>query len=190
MTDYSVYNLDFSRFNLSPDQFERESKIHGIKHTYRVMLHCLRLGVKTGMTKKAKIAFFGAYIHDMARTHDGYCTIHGADAAKRIPHYKQLFYSQGATEEDLKIIAQIVTRHSLREELPEDHPFYDYLAILKDADALDRIRLGQNDLDPSYLRIKETHQCIRFAEELYFNTNDKELTSFTDIISIADHTEF
>jgi len=187
MTAYSVYNLDFSLFNLSPDQFARESKIHGIKHTYRVMLHCLRLGMLTGMMRKAKVAFFGAYIHDMARTHDGYCTIHGAEAARKLPAYKQLFNSQGATDEDLKIIAQIVTRHSLREELPRDHAYYDYLAILKDADALDRIRLGRNDLNPSYLRIRETHECIRFAEELYYLTDTRELTTFTDILALADH---
>ncbi len=38
--------------------------------------------------------------------------------------------------------------------------------IFKDADALDRVRLGENDLDPSYLRTEEARNLIPFASDL------------------------
>ena len=150
------------------------------------MLHCLRLGILTGRLKEAKNAFFGAYIHDMARQHDGYCTVHGSNAAiYKLPIYKELFSKFEANNEDLSIIEKIVTYHSLGNELPADSEIYSTLAILKDADALDRIRLGKNDLNPDYLRIDATHNSIAFGEELYYRTNNKPIMLFNEVISIA-----
>lgn len=185
--DYNCYKLDFKKFNLSEDQFDQRSNIHGILHTYRVMLHCLRLGLLSGLLEEAKIAFFGAYIHDMARLHDGYCTIHGADSARnKFPTYIKLFLSEGAGEPDLEIIRQIVIRHSVYKEPVSDHKLYKPLALLKDADALDRIRLGRNDLNPEFLRHKVTLNSIEFGEDLYFATDGKSITSFSQLMLIAN----
>jgi hypothetical protein len=187
MIDYSTYDLDFSKFNLTPDQFDQQSHIHGIGHTYRVMLHCLRLGILSNNIKDAKIAVFGAYIHDMARLHDGYCTIHGADSAKiKLPLYWDLFIRHGASDDNLDTIKQIVTRHSVSNEPPKEHLIYSTLAILKDADALDRIRLGKHDLNPDFLRIGITHHSIPFGEDLFFATNNNQVKSFSQMIDIAN----
>lgn len=190
MIDYNSYKLDFSKFNLSADQFDQQSYLHGIKHTYRVMLHCLRLGYLLKKQHEGTIAFFGAYIHDMARLHDGYCTIHGADSAKyKLPLYQNFFMSNGATTDDIKLIQQIVTRHSIHIEPPRDHPVFLTLSILKDADALDRIRLGENDLNPDYLRHEITTKSISFGEDLFYETNNEPLTSFAQVIEIANKIE-
>lgn len=45
------------------------------------------------------------------------------------------------------------------------------MCLLKDADGLDRVRLG--DLDPSYLRFPEARDMVGFAEDLYCATNGK-----------------
>lgn len=186
MIDYNIYKVDFNHFNLSPQQFDQQSYLHGIKHTYRVMLHCLRLGILTNKIREATIAFFGAYIHDMARQHDGYCTIHGAESAKyKLPLYEGLFKNHGAIPDDLVTIRQIVTRHSLHAEPLKGSNLYNTLALLKDADALDRIRLGVNDLNPDYLRYEVTHKNITFGEDLFFETNEETVSSFNDIIVIA-----
>lgn len=185
MMDFRIFKIDFNDFNLSTEQFDRQSELHGIKHSYRVMLHCLRLGILTGQYKEATNAFFGAYIHDMARTHDGYCTIHGTKSAiGKLPIYHDKFLKYGANNEDLNIIRQIVTHHSLPSE-PSDLVIYSTLAILKDADALDRIRLGQHDLNPNYLRLEVTHKSILFGEKLFFNTNKRQLKTFDEVIDIA-----
>jgi len=42
---------------------------------------------------------------------------------------------------------------------------------LKDADGLDRVRLG--DLDPSYLRLPQSREMAAFARELFDTTSGK-----------------
>ena len=181
------YNIHFNSFGLSESQFDHHSMLHGILHTYRVMLHCLRLGLITGYTAEARIAFFAAYIHDMARQHDGYCTAHGANAAKlKLPIYQKLFIENGAKEPEIITIGRAVALHSTSIELPENDPDYTIVSILKDADALDRIRLGANDLNPSFLRLKESHTCINSGVLLYEQTHGKTYTDFMDFMKRID----
>lgn len=190
MKDLSIYSLDFDQFNLTPEQFNHPSEIHGIKHTYRVMLHCLILGLHLNRINEARVAFFAAYIHDMAREHDGYCTIHGANASKnKLPLFKTLFVENGASPGDIEIINQIVTLHSVKEEPGRSDNLFRYLAILKDADALDRIRLGRYGLNPGFLRLEETHNLIRFGENLYYATDKLNISSFTEMIGFAEYPE-
>ncbi len=183
---YNRYNLRFNDFQLSNAQFDHPSALHGIMHTYRVMIHALRLGLLTGYIKEARLAFFAAYIHDMARKHDGYCTHHGADAATlKLPLYHELFLKNGAGSTDLLIIGKACTMHSLSLELPPHDPDHIPVAILKDADALDRIRLGSNDLDPSFLRFRESHNCILFGEQLYHQSNRLKQAGIENLISLS-----
>ena len=181
------YPIRFDEFDLRQDQFFRVSRIHGIMHTYRVMIHVLNLGVLTGFLNEARTAFFAAYIHDMARKNDGYCTRHGADAAADyLGKYSELFEQNGASPTDLRQIALTVSLHSAMDNNLPDLAAQKVLFLLKDADALDRIRLGEDDLDPSYLRFDVTHQCIPFANTLYFKTYQLNSASFQQIIKIAE----
>lgn len=184
---HKAYQLDFSEFNLSPQQFDHHSLLHGVMHTYRVMLHVLRLGVITRHFAEAKNAFFAAYIHDMARKHDGYCTQHGTDAANnKLPDYQDLFIKNGATRRDILSIGKACTMHSLANEPLQTDSDWLTVALLKDADALDRIRLGEDDLNVSYLRLSESHDQIEFARKLYFQTNKLSHCSFTDVLKIGE----
>ena len=183
---YDKYKIRFEEFNLHESQFDNPSRLHGVLHSYRVMIHALRLGLITGREKDARNAFFAAYIHDMARKHDGYCTKHGADAAHfKLPDYAVKFIKNGATQDDLPVIGKAVSLHSTGLELPSNDINWHTVAILKDADALDRIRLGQHDLNPSFLRYKETHSCINFGERLYNATHNKNINSFNEMLIIA-----
>lgn len=185
---HKEYRLDYNNFNLSQQQFDHHSLLHGVMHTYRVMLHVLRLGLITGNIAEAKIAFFAAYIHDMARKHDGYCTQHGTDAANhKLPRYEDLFIKNGATQIDLLSIGKACAMHSLGNELQRADPDWLTVALLKDADALDRIRLGEDDLNVSYLRFRESHDQIDFARKLYSQTQKMPLYSFVDILKLEDN---
>lgn len=187
MDQFSIYGIRFSEFNLNERQFNHLSRLHGILHTYRVMIHVLRLGLASGKTAEARLAFFAAYIHDMARTHDGYCTRHGADSANtKLPLYRDLFIENGAGLSDLLIIGKTVTMHSLGTELNRDDPDWFTIALLKDADALDRIRLGEDDLNPAYLRLPETHACIGYARNLFYKTDSGVFPDFTGMLNTAD----
>lgn len=181
-----TYPLDLGSFNLNENQFDHHSELHGVMHNYRVMLHVLRLGISTGHIAEAKNALFAAYIHDMARRHDGYCTRHGGDAANtKLPIYQSLFIKNGANPSDILSIGKACTLHSLSQEPYKTDPDWLTVALLKDADALDRIRLGEGDLNVSYLRLPETHKHIKFARELYNHTNKMNNSSFMDVWNVA-----
>ncbi len=174
--------FDVTKFTLLPRYFDHQSFLHGINHTYRVMYHCLELGGLMESRKAALLAFMGAFIHDMARKNDGYCTGHGAWATThKLPLFHGLFMASGASEAELKLIARAVHYHSLSIDLPATDPAWMVSAILKDADALDRIRLGENNLRPEYLRFSESHGLIASAKVLYYKCAAEPLASFGEL---------
>jgi len=161
--------LNLSDFILKPAYFDHDSKLHGITHTYRVMAFTYMLGNRLNLSKNRDLAFMAAFIHDMSRKHDGFCTNHGKWAAKnKLPVFKDLFIKNGATPEDLNEIAYAVHYHSRMTQPGKNNPFYHTLALLKDADALDRIRISPYNLNPRMLRFSESRSMIKIAEQLYY----------------------
>ena len=184
---YNQYQINFSDFRLTDDQFDHPSLLHGILHTYRVMVHALKLGLLTGKIEEARNSFFAAYIHDMARTHDGYCTRHGSDAANLKLHaYRSLFHENGATDDDILVIGKAVTMHSIGRELPREDSDWLSVALLKDADALDRIRLGEDDLNTAYLRLPETHTLIEYGKQLFHLSQLRKTDDFVGLLHLSD----
>ncbi|HSW62825.1 MAG TPA: hypothetical protein VLH56_05910 [Dissulfurispiraceae bacterium] len=60
------------------------------------------------------------------------------------------------------------------------------LAILKDADALDRIRLGEGNLKPEFLRLSVSAELIGYARELYFAALQREkCCSFEECLALS-----
>ena len=107
------------------------------------------------------------YVHDLARTHDGTCSRHGADAARLLDTDPTLLahLARGGLESaDLPAVAEAVRVHSLPGEVAPDHPHRRLVRLLKDADGLDRVRL--RDLDPRRLRHDEARALVPFAQRL------------------------
>lgn len=182
-----MLNLDYKKFIVRSGYFDHQSLLHGINHTYRVMYHVLEIGKVTGLNLETNEAFCAAFIHDMARQHDGFCQAHGAWSVRRkFPLFKELFLSSGISHEGLEAIKHAVTFHSLHNEIEKIHPAYKTIALLKDADALDRIRISDDDLRPEYIRFPESFHLIEFAKQLYYATNHHNLESFEELISIAE----
>ena len=173
-------------FQLKEAYFDHHSYLHGINHTYRVMYHVLNIGRLAGLNHEIKLAFCAAFIHDMARKHDGYCIDHGVWATKsKFPLFMKLFIETGVNTEGLRAIKLAVANHSIRHEIRKDHPFSTIVALLKDADALDRIRIGENNLKPEYLRFPVSRTLIDFAKELYYRTKAETPVSFEEVIEIG-----
>jgi len=150
------------------------------------MCHCLYLGSETGKEDDIVRAFLAAYIHDMSRKHDGYCTEHGQWAANvKLPQFASFFRSLGLNKTDISIIKMAVANHSVDEEFETTDPAYITTAVLKDADALDRIRLGESNLNSGFLRFEDSHRFIQFAQHLYFRSKDISVRDFSDIFSMA-----
>jgi hypothetical protein len=166
-------HLPADRLVPPPDVFLHPSRLHGQRHVARVMVHAFRLAYATGADDDVIRLWAAVYLHDLARTHDGVCHRHGADAWRRLPAMPDvldLFHQAGVTEADLPAIRTAVTYHCLRAELRRDHRHWPLTALLKDADGLDRVRIG--DLDPGYLRLPASAGMIDFARRLFTLTND------------------
>jgi hypothetical protein len=156
----------------SPSLFTHASLLHGQAHVSRVMVHAFRLIAATGWIEEAPRLWASVYLHDLARTHDGLCHRHGGDAMRKLetlPHLRTLFERGGVRDEDYPAIGTAVTHHSLPKELDRAHPHWRLTSLLKDADGLDRVRLG--DLDPRYLRNPHAHAMVTFAQTLFAETN-------------------
>src|SRR5690348_7499751 len=163
--------IPFAELAPSTSLFTHASTIHGQAHVSRVIVHAFRLIVATGWTGEAPRLWAAVYLHDLARTHDGVCYRHGGDAMKKfetLHHLRELFARGGVKDEDYPIIHTAVVHHSIPKELDRDHPHWRLTSLLKDADALDRVRI--DDLDPRYLRNPEAQGMVAFAQRLFDET--------------------
>lgn len=165
--------LPIERLVPSPEVFAHHSELHGQPHVARVIIHSFVLTKALGLDVHTLKAWAAAYIHDIGRRHDGRCTEHGRYAMERLatlPHIKSLLAEGGVSAEVWEGISVAVENHC-RQEIPKTHPHWTLTAILKDADGLDRVRLG--DLNPKYLRFPESRQLVPFAKSLYEETHGK-----------------
>ena len=113
--------------------------------------------------------FRAASYHDVGRTFDGYDVDHGARSALRLAELT------GQTGEALQELQAAVTAHARPDREMEAvvasfHPqnlpqALELTRLLKDADNLDRVRLG--DLDPRFLRHSSAKGLTGFAERLF-----------------------
>ncbi len=155
----------------APELFTHPSHIHGQAHVSRVIVHAFLLVDMLGLGEKAASVWAAAYIHDIGRRYDGWCRRHGRyalDKVKTMPGLLSLLAEGGVAEADWEGISVAVKNHC-RPEIPEDHPHRTLTAVLKDADGLDRVRLG--DLNPRYLRFPESLKLVPFAGALYRETD-------------------
>ena len=114
------------------------SAIHGPAHIHRVLLLSALVCQGEGVGERmVRQVFRAASYHDVGRTFDGYDVDHGARSALRLAS----FHPQNLPR------ALELTR------------------LLKDADNLDRVRLG--DLDPRFLRHSSAKDLTGFAERLF-----------------------
>ncbi len=179
--------INFNDFNLTPEDFDHKSDIHGINHTFRVMFNCLMIGNAIQDKLNTKRAFMAAFIHDTARQHDNRCMMHGKNSAeKKFPLFKDIFMKNGMTDDDLSAIKLAITNHSEDHEIDKSHPYYKTVAILRDADGLDLIRIDIV-VKPSVLRFKESTELIDIAEALFLRTEWANYRRFSDFLK--DNTE-
>lgn len=175
-----------SDFDIKPGYFVHESELHGALHTYRVMCHVLVLSRKLNLVHAGRLAFCAAFVHDMARRHDGFCLMHGPRAARdKVPEFTPLFHKYNLQPEDINTIKTAVSNHSQYVELRKNHPHYLVTSLLKDADALDRIRLGEGNLNPKFLRHEATLSLKDFSRNLYIESEQVTVSSFAEMLNIA-----
>lgn len=133
------------------------SAIHGPAHIHRVLLLsalvCQGEGVGEGMVRQV---FRAASYHDVGRTFDGYDVDHGARSALR--ELQAAVTAHARPDREMEAVVASFHPQNLPQAL-------ELTRLLKDADNLDRVRLG--DLDPWFLRHSSAKDLTGFAERLF-----------------------
>lgn len=151
------------------------SEVHGAGHIHRTLFFAALIAWKEGLEEADVQQFFlAAAYHDVGRSSDGYDLYHGARSALRLEELT------GLTGEDLVELQAAVAAHArpdgemeaiLRAYGPQDYPRTLKLTrLLKDADNLDRVRLG--DLKVKFLR----HDGARAVEPFAWRLLELEKT--------------
>lgn len=151
-----------------------ESKIHGMGHCERVLLYALMLGVEEfdGDEKALEVLAHAAVFHDSRREEEGRDTGHGARAAE---------YYEGDCKEHPELVyrpeaACVMRYHDRNDQLGEaaiteafghDAPLVcAWYRVFKDAEALDRWRLGPRALNLNYLRTDRAAALAGFSRKM------------------------
>ena len=158
------------------------SECHGKNHNLRVMIYTLYLSNILKLSDIDKeIVMNAAIYHDIGRINDNIDDNHGKRSANNIIKVIPNNYK------DLNMLKAIIELHSiddnyfneiaLKYNIKDLKRFKILYSILKDADALDRVRLSyksnNSSLNISYLRLNETLSLIKAAHQLneYFIKN-------------------
>lgn len=169
------------------DWFRRRSSLHGVRHTQRVHIHARRLTEELDWPRAdTELVLRAALWHDIGRLGDGIEPGHGAGSVLRADDLGLL---TALSDEDAAAVRFAMLRHSLPDagacehaegltttsdparRLAEPERALHILWLLKDADALDRVRLGFGErADPRQLRHERTRELLDFAEALYLAT--------------------
>lgn len=157
--------------------------IHGAPHTSRVLIWADRLARIIGPSGalRGEELRWAAAVHDVGRMDDGIDRGHGSRSAawvvERLPELR------GETRAlDLGFIAELCRWHETRDDEIERLSLE--LVILKDADALDRCRLG--DLDPERLRLSRARTLVAPAERLERRSQDYGRVTAVEVVKAAE----
>lgn len=151
-----------------------DSAIHAYSHCERVLLYALLLAEKMlpGDEAAREVLAHAAIFHDARRENETHDTGHGARAAD----FYEEFCREHAEPNYLPEAACIMRWHDCEDAkgqaaIAADFPAQaarvaQLYAIFKDADALDRWRLGRRGLDINRLRSDEAAQLAGFSRTL------------------------
>lgn len=155
-----------------PDGSNGAEGIHGVAHTRRVWIHAQEIAEELDLAESEREALhYAALWHDIGRTHDGADYYHGAKSAGKAVG---LGLHDGMESWLLDTVLHAITHHSGGEEYePADAEWLSdpevgrrVFLVLKDADGLDRVRLGKRGLNVDYLRFEESKHRVPRAWEL------------------------
>ena len=184
------------------------SGIHGINHNNRVAILSSIIAKKEGMlledndNKVLDMLLSAAYYHDIGRRRGAFTFNvgpHAKNSSRKIDKI-DLKYLDGTSysSEDKSVLKAIVEAHEAKDKnmdkiikkynIPDEKikVTKDLMNVLKDADALDRVRIDFNkivmntNLNPNYLRLNTSKQLLNMSYELEDLTKN---VSFEKIIS-------
>ncbi|OAK75747.1 HD domain-containing protein [Lederbergia galactosidilytica] len=154
-----------------------DSEWHTKTHCARVLLLVLLIGNQKGLSDDEMAALaMTAVFHDSRRLDDGIDKGHGSRAAEYyknychehdLPYDEQTYYITYYHDQDDSLgLSEIKKSPNLNERAILLYQ------VFKDADALDRFRLGPDGLDVRFLRTEEARQLVDFAKDLLCKSSE------------------
>jgi HD superfamily phosphodiesterase len=147
--------------------------VHGMGHATRVLIWADRIGrwmQEQGTPLDLEVVRWSAIFHDVRRETDGYDYEHGERAANWV-EANAFNLPFDFNSQQIACTCYYCRWHVPRDEfIPEMTP---ELQCLKDADGLDRVRLG--DLKVDYLRTNYAKTLVSQAQTLYKLSHYKRL---------------
>ena len=156
-----------------------DSKMHSTAHSERVLLYALMMGDKLlpGDAEALEVLGHAAIFHDTRRMTEWADKGHGARSADFYEAFCRdnddmtyhpeaaclMRYHDRRDERGRNAIAEAIAEQSERVQL--------LYQIFKDADGLDRYRLGRHGLNPDFLRTDEAVNLLGFARTLVAMTS-------------------
>lgn len=171
-SDYVYYfNLFLNNINYS---IILDSDVHGLSHIIRTSIYLLIISVLQNIPlDEFKLALECIFYHDIGRVNDIDDDLHGYNATKKID-----FLNQKYNLEEINLIKFVITCHCLEEDsyanvlkyynINNEKAALMILNIVKDADALDRVR-EYPYLDIKFLRTDASKKIVDFAYNFYNN---------------------
>ena len=149
------YREAAAKVDALPTNDRFRTSIHGADHSKKVLLFALMIADRMGLSQQDRETLATAAIyHDTQREDDWLDTGHGARAARA---YRTMTAAAGEAPDELA--ALIMKYHDLDDEAGDEVIAKAYgergvrlFHVFKDADGLDRFRLGGDGPDPRYLR--------------------------------------
>ena len=170
------------QFEPQKEWLAHDSTIHGVGHMTRVFIlqELLCDGLeKQGVSVNREVTRYAAMAHDVGRMNDGRDIEHGCRSATWIKKH----LASKMTPEVLDMVTYCVHWHVPSDD--EAPVMTTELRVLKDADGLDRVRLG--DLNPDYLRTDIAKELIGVAQNLFdaSQRTNGEIEIFEDVLRAA-----
>lgn len=162
------------------DEYHNNS-ILGREHAARVMLNCLLISNENDwvLPEEVTILAIASVFHDISRIDEGRNKGHGIQSAKIMTHSALL---DSLDESTKKVIAALIAAHDMSDEQGYDFirnseigmdkdRVIELYQILKDADVLDRVRLGgyRYEFDYNYLRLDGSKRLVLLTAALYYH---------------------
>ena len=165
-----INEIEQYSIKISAEHYFEPAGIHGIEHTKRVLLLSAILADLNALSLTEKdILYHAAVYHDIGRTCNGIDHSHGLKSWRKV---KDLGILAERNEEFEQILKYVITNHSISDvEVKEFIGSCENIRVkllfelLKDSDGLDRVRLG--DLDVNYLRNGHSKGLVEVARSIY-----------------------
>jgi len=188
--NYALEYLNYDKLIL-PSHYHDSLILHNTGHARRVLIHSLILASMKRLTDYERgILCEAAVYHDIGRMNDSVDSSHGLRSWRK---YILKVCADKALDEKKEAVRFLIINHCFEQKdigkfdsVSIINTYKHLLFLLKDADALDRVR--NKKLDIRYLQSEESLSLVPFASILYDNEQEVHnyITQAANIIAIAN----